>query len=77
MTDKDKLKHDFLNAIVVINSLTKSSSNFVELTSACLLHQANSISAKQIELFQRSMEVIRHETAKMELSLNKMFNKSD
>ena len=72
--EKDKLKHDFLNSIVIINSLTKSASNFVEITSLGALDHCDAISPKQIELFKRSMEAIRQETAKIELSFNKILN---
>jgi len=63
-SNKAKLKHDFLNSIVIINSMAKSASNFVNRVSSCA--NETGISQKQIERFLSSMETIRSQTAILE-----------
>ena len=63
-TEKDKLKHDFLNSIVIINSMTKSASSFLNKLSKCV--DGNDINQKQMEKFLYSMNAIREQTAKIE-----------
>ncbi|MBA2650849.1 MAG: hypothetical protein H0U73_01060 [Tatlockia sp.] len=61
--EKDKLKHDFLNSIVIINSMTKSASNFLDKLLPCI---DENINQKQMEKFLYSMSTIREQTAKIE-----------
>ncbi|KTC68408.1 Uncharacterised protein [Legionella bozemanae] len=63
-TDKDKLKHDFLNSIVIINSMTKSASSFINTISQSI--DASDINQKQMEKFLYSMSTIREQTTKIE-----------
>lgn len=60
--EKDKLKHDFLNSIVIINSLTKSAATFLNKLSS----NENNINQKQMEKFLYSMTTIRAQTTKLE-----------
>lgn len=62
--DKKKLKHDFLNSIVIINSMAKSASNFVNRVSNCT--DKTAINQNQMERFLYSMDSIREQTAKLE-----------
>lgn len=62
--DKNKLKHDFLNSIVIINSMAKSASNFVNRVSSCT--DKTAINQNQTERFLYSMDTIREQTAKIE-----------
>ncbi|ERH41499.1 TPA: hypothetical protein SLD83_001767 [Legionella pneumophila] len=63
-TDKDKLKHDFLNSIVIINSMTKSASSFINTISQSM--ETSDINQKQMEKFLYSMSTIREQTVKIE-----------
>ncbi|EHL29707.1 hypothetical protein LDG_8297 [Legionella drancourtii LLAP12] len=63
-TEKNKLKHDFLNSIVIINSMTKSASSFLNKLSTSV--DGNDINQKQMEKFLYSMNAIREQTAKIE-----------
>jgi hypothetical protein len=71
-TEKDKLQHDFLNSIVIINSMTKSASNFLDK----LLPNVDekNINQKQMEKFLYSMQTIREQTAKIELYFQRLMN---
>jgi hypothetical protein len=60
--EKDKLKHDFLNSIVIINSLTRSAASFLNTLSS----NENTINQKQMEKFLHSMATIRAQTTKLE-----------
>ena len=62
--DKNKLKHDFLNSIVIINSMTKSASNFLNTISKSI--EDNEVNQKQLEKFLFSMNAIREQTEKIE-----------
>lgn len=65
ITEKHKLKHDFLNSIVIINSMTKSASNFLnKLSTSCA--DKHDVSQKQMEQFLYSMQAIREQTSKIE-----------
>ena len=64
-SEKNKLKHDFLNSIVIINSMTKSASSFVSKISKCAF-DAGVVSQNQIEIFSSSMNAIREQTSKIE-----------
>lgn len=62
--EKDKLKHDFLNSIVIINSLTKSASGFLNKFST---HVGDTdIDQRHMERLLNSMNMIRAQTAKIE-----------
>ena len=63
-TDKDKLKHDFLNSIVIINSMTKSASSFINTISQSI--ETSNTNQKQMEKFLYSMSTIREQTVKIE-----------
>ena len=63
-TDKDKLKHDFLNSIVIINGMTKSASSFINTISQSM--NVDDINQKQMEKFLYSMKTIREQAEKIE-----------
>jgi hypothetical protein len=71
--EKVKLKHDFLNSIVVINSMTKSASSFVNAISKYST-DSNTINQKQLQIFLNSMTTIREQTAKLEMFLNELLD---
>ena len=71
-TEKDKLKHDFLNSIVIINSMTKSASSFLNKLSTSI--DGNDINQKQMEKFLYSMNAIREQTAKIENYFQHLLN---
>jgi hypothetical protein len=64
-SEKNKLKHDFSNSIVIINSMTKSASSFVNKISKGASDK-NVVSPNQIEIFLNSMNAIREQTSKLE-----------
>lgn len=70
--EKDKLKHDFLNSIVIINSMTKSASSF--LNKLATIDDRNDINQKQMERFLYSMSIIREQTAKIETYFQKLID---
>lgn len=70
--EKDKLKHDFLNSIIIINSMTKSASSFINKISRCV--DKNDINQKQMEIFLYSMNAIRDQTAKIENYFQNILN---
>ncbi|KTD82567.1 hypothetical protein [Legionella waltersii] len=70
--EKDKLKHDFLNSIVIINSMTKSASSFLNKLSKCM--DSSDINQKQMEKFLYSMNTIREQTAKIESYFQSLLN---
>jgi hypothetical protein len=70
--EKDKLKHDFLNSIVIINSMTKSASSFLTKLSKCM--DSSDINQKQMEKFLYSMNTIREQTAKLEIYFQSLLN---
>lgn len=73
-SEKDKLKHDFLNSIVIINSMTKSASSFLKKLSK---YTDNSdISQSQMEKFLYSMNAIREQTVRIESYFQKLLNAS-
>lgn len=66
-TEKNKLKHDFLNSIVIINSMTKSASSFLnKLPQVTDSSNINEKHDKQMEKFSYSMSIIREQTVKIE-----------
>ena len=70
--EKDKLKHDFLNSIVIINSMTKSASSFLTKLPKCM--DSSDINQKQMEKFLFSMNTIREQTAKIEIYFQSLLN---
>lgn len=62
--EKDKLRHDFLNSMVIINGMTKSASSFLNIIAKSI--DGNNVSQKQMEKFLYSMNTIREQTAKIE-----------
>ena len=73
-SDNDKLKHDFLNSIVIISNLAKSAKSFSERVAKLPFNEEGVITVSQIELFQKSMEAIRNEAAKIEIIVNKVIS---
>ncbi|KTC87672.1 hypothetical protein [Legionella drozanskii] len=62
--EKNKLKHDLLNAIVIINSMTKSASNF--FNQASISKDGNVLNQEQKDKFLYAMSTIRAQTEKIE-----------
>lgn len=62
--DKAKLKHDYLNAIVIINSLTKSSESFLKKLGGNI--EIDDFNRSQIEKILYSMKAVRNQTEKLE-----------
>lgn len=73
-SEKNKLKHDFLNSIVIINSLTKSASSFVNKISKSVVDK-DIASKNQIELFLKSMTAIREQTSNIEKCFELLLDK--
>lgn len=70
-TEKDKLKHDLMNSIVIINSMTRSASTFLNKISE---HKDGiEINKKQMEIFLNSMNIIRAQTEKIEDYFHNIF----
>ena len=67
----EKLKHDFLNSIVIISNLAKYAKSFSERVARLSFDDGSAITARQLELFQKSMEAIRSEAAKIEITFYK------
>lgn len=61
--DKAKLKHDYLNAIVIINSLTKSSESFLNKLGGAI--EIDDFNRSQMEKILYSMKAIRNQTEKL------------
>lgn len=70
--EQRKLKHDVMNSIVVIHSMSKSASSFLSKLSNCMAE--NEINPKQMEVFLNSMNIIREQTAKIETYFQTLFN---
>lgn len=70
--DKNKLKHDFINSIVIINSMTKSAENFLNRLTVCV--DESNINQQQMEKFLYSMNTIREQTAKIENYFQSLMN---
>jgi hypothetical protein len=60
--EKNSLKHDLLNSIVILNSISRSAAGFISR----YLENKQSITEKQIALFKQAIESIPIETAKIE-----------
>lgn len=58
--EKRELKHELINAIVIINSITKSASNFLYKLSEEGLE--NDINQNKLNKFLYSMSIIREQT---------------
>lgn len=61
--DKVKLKHDYLNAIVIINSLTKSSESFLNKLGGTI--DVDDFNRSQIDKILYSMKAIRNQAEKL------------
>ncbi|MBA3284237.1 MAG: hypothetical protein H0U27_04160 [Nitrosopumilus sp.] len=70
--DKSKLKHDFINSIVIINSMTKSAENFLNRLSSST--DENIVNQQQMQKFIYSMNTIREQTAKIENYFHSFMN---
>ena len=64
--DKNKLKHDFINSIIIINSITKSASSFADK----IADKTTPVSDRQIDLFKQAMKSIQKEIC----NVDKIFN---
>lgn len=62
--EKNKLKHDFLNSMIIINSMTKSASNFFNQLSISM--DDNGFNKEQKDKFLYAMSTIRAQTEKIE-----------
>ena len=71
-TGKDKLKHDFLNSIIIINSLTKSAENCLSKLPAN--SNQSTINQQQMDKFLYSMRAIREQTAMIEKYFQGLLN---
>ena len=67
--DSYKLKHDFINSIVIINSIAKSASSLVEKIS-----NETTVSDRQIVVFRQSMKLIQNEAIKVEKMFDALFD---
>ena len=61
--EQNKLQHDFLNAIVIINSMTQSASSFLNKLAKSI--NSSDINQQHMEKFLYSMHAIREQTAKI------------
>lgn len=73
ISEKDKLKHDFLNSIVIINSMTKSAKNFLNKIENII--DKKDINPGQMEKFLYSMDAIQEQTTKLENYFQILFDK--
>ena len=69
-TEQNKLKHDLLNSIVIINNMTKSATNFFNLRAEAVAGEEDD--QKQKEKFSYCMHAIREQTAKIEEYFEKL-----
>ena len=63
-TEKNKLKHDFLNATVIINSMTNFATNF--FNNIAEQTEKTPSNQKQMEKFSYTMNAIRDQVKKIE-----------
>ena len=59
---KDKLRHDFINSVVIIKSLSKSASTIIDKVS----DKDIMITDNQMKLFKDSMSLIQQELTNIE-----------
>lgn len=64
VTEKNKLRHDFLNATVIINCMTNSAANFFNNIAAQI--DKTDINQVQLEKFSYAMNAIREQMTKIE-----------
>lgn len=69
--EKNKIIHDVTNSFVVIKSISKSASNFVNK----VLENNNSISNDQVDLFKKAMLSLQKEISKIEIMFHDNFDK--
>jgi len=63
LEEKNILIHDVTNSFVIIHSISKSASNFVDK----ILEKDKSITKDQIDLFKKAMLSLRTEISKLEI----------
>ena len=61
-TEKNKLKHDFINSVVIIKSMSKSAATFIDKIS----DKNMTVTDNQMKLFKTSMSSIQQEIANIE-----------
>ncbi|MFJ1270084.1 hypothetical protein ACD661_16110 [Legionella lytica] len=71
LEEKNKIIHDVTNSFVVIKSISKSASNFVNK----VLENNNSISNDQVDLFKKAMLSLQKEISKIEIMFHGNFDK--
>lgn len=71
LEEKNKIIHDVTNSFVVIKSISKSASNFVNK----VLENNNSISNDQVDLFKKAMLSLQKEISKIEIMFHDNFDK--
>lgn len=69
LEEKNKIIHDVTNSFVVIKSISKSASNFVNK----VLENNNSISNDQVDLFKKAMISLQKEISKIEIMFQVVF----
>lgn len=60
--EKNKLKHDFMNSVVIIKNISKSASTFIDKISGNNV----TITDNQLKLFKVSMSSIQQEISKIQ-----------
>lgn len=60
--EKNKLKHDFMNSVVIIKNMSKSASTFIDKISG----KNVTITDNQLKLFKVSMSSIQQEISKIQ-----------
>lgn len=60
--EKNKLKHDFMNSVVIIKNMSKSASTFIDKISSNNV----TITDNQLKLFKVSMSSIQQEISKIQ-----------
>jgi hypothetical protein len=63
LEEKNKLIHDVTNSFVIINSVSKSASKFVDK----ILEKDNPITKDQTDLFKKAMLSLQNEISKLEI----------
>lgn len=68
--EKNKLKHDFLNSIVIIDCMSKSALSFLNKLSI----DTSDTNQKQMDKFLYSMKAIREQNAKLKIYFQALLN---
>jgi hypothetical protein len=69
--EKNKLIHDATNSFVIISSISKSASNFVDK----IFEKDSAITNSQIDLFKKAMLSLQKEISKIEIIFHDSLNK--